>query len=449
LPITQTATTETHSIQNPNRQIWDIAGPAIIANSSAPLVGLVDTWAIGHLPQASHLAAVGLGATVFSYIFWAFGFLRMSTTGLVAQAKGRDDQNGLMLVVLRSLALGILLAVTLIALQRMIGVLSIQLLNPPEATKGLFAAYFDLRIWSAPAVLMTYAITGYLIGVARAKTALVLQLVLNFSNAALNMLFVLGFNMGVEGIALGSLIAEWTACLLGIAIVFHAFAAAHPLRILREKTFWHIASFVALAKTNGFIFVRTLLLLTALSMVARQAGQLGAAELAASHVLMIFLMLISLGLDGFAYAVEALAGAAYGKGVRHDFILWVRLTTLWSAGTALVYCLVFYLWGNDIIATLTDIEGVRSAASGAMPYVVILPIVAVWCYQFDGIFIGVTAAPAMMATMLVSFAGYILIVGPLTEAAGLNGLWFAVAIFMGLRGLTQLIVFPRIIKMLK
>lgn len=449
MPIVQSAATGDISTKSPNRQIWAIAGPAIIANSSAPLVGLVDTWAIGHLPQATHLAAVGLGATVFSYIFWAFGFLRMSTTGLVAQARGRNDQTELMLVVLRSLSLGVFLAMMLIALQSIIEALSIQLLAPPHATKTLFASYFNIRIWSAPAVLMTYAVTGYLIGVARAKMALVLQLVLNFVNAGLNMLFVLGFDMGVEGIALGSLIAEWTACLLGLAIVFHTFGPAHPLHIIANRTFWHITAFARLAKTNGFIFIRTLLLLTALSMVARQAGQLGTAELAASHVLMVFLMLISLGLDGFAYAVEALAGAAYGKGVRSDFMLWVRLTTQWSVGAALLYCLLFYLWGDAIVAALTNIDGVRHAASIAMPHVMVLPIIAVWSYQFDGIFIGATAARAMMATMLVSFIGYLLIVDPLTESAGLSGLWLAVTIFMGLRGLTQLIVFPRIIRPLK
>jgi MATE family multidrug resistance protein len=160
-----------------NRQIWAIAGPAIIANSSAPLVGLVDTWAIGHLPGAVYLAAVGVGATVFSYVFWAFGFMRMSTTGLVAQAHGRGDTDGLLKIVLRSLMLGGLIALSLIALQSLLFSASIAALAPPKEVAELYTDYFNIRIWSAPAVLFTYGISGYLIGVAKARAALVLQLV--------------------------------------------------------------------------------------------------------------------------------------------------------------------------------------------------------------------------------------------------------------------------------
>jgi len=431
-----------------NRRVWAIAGPAIIANSSAPLVGLVDTWAIGHLPGATYLAAVGVGATVFSYIFWAFGFMRMSTTGLVAQAFGRGDTDGMLLIVMRSLVLGGLIALSLILLQNFLFAASLAALAPPENVGPLYADYFDIRIWSAPAVLFTYGITGYLIGVAKARAALVLQLVLNITNGGLNLLFVIGFGMEVKGIALGSLIAEWTAALVGIGMLISHFGGANLRHVLVDRALWHIKGFAGLAQTNGYIFVRTLLLMTALTLVTREAGLISESALAASHIMTVFMLLISLGLDAFAYAVEALAGAAYGKKSRADFKRWVILTSKWALLVAAAYSAFFYLFGSNVIAGLTDVSTVQRVALGTLPIIVWLPLVSVACYQFDGIFIGATAAGAMMITMLISFLVFLAIVDPLTSAFGLKGLWLAVIIFSGCRGLTQWIYYPNIVKKL-
>jgi len=431
-----------------NRQIWAIAGPAIIANSSAPLVGLVDTWAIGHLPGAAYLAAVGVGATVFSYMFWAFGFMRMSTTGLVAQAHGRGDNTELLRIVMRSLILASLIAFGLIALQSLLFSASLAALVPPEAVAGFYADYFHIRIWSAPAVLFTYGVTGYLIGTARARAALVLQLVLNITNGGLNLLFVIGLKMGVPGIALGSLIAEWTAAIIGIVMLFSHFGAAQLRRTLLDATLWRIKSFAGLAQTNGFIFVRTLLLMTALTLVTRKAGMISETALAASHIMTVFMLLISLGLDAFAYSVEALAGAAYGKAARDDFRQWVALTSRWALLAAVFYSVAFYLFGDNVIAGLTNVASVRQAALEVLPVLVLLPIASVACYQFDGIFIGTTAASAMMITMALSFVVFIVVVEPLTDAMGLKGLWLAVIIFSGCRGLTQWVYYPFILKKL-
>ena len=420
----------------------------MIANSSAPLVGLVDTWAIGHMPQAAHLAAVGVGATVFSYLFWAFGFMRMSTTGLVAQANGRGDTSGMMRIVVQSLVFGGMIAICLIATQDWLFSASLAALAPPDSTAGLYGQYFDIRIWSAPAVLATYGITGFLIGVARARAALVLQLVLNISNGCLNLLFVIGFGMGVKGIALGSLIAEWSAAALGLVMLVMHFGAGPLRKTLFDRTLWHLRGFLRLAQTNGYIFVRTLLLMTALSLVTREAGMISESALAASHIMTVFMLLISLGLDAFAYAVEALAGAAYGKGVRRDFQRWVFVTTKWALAAAGLYTVAFFLFGGLIIDTLTSVVSVRNEALGALSVIIWLPIVSVWCYQFDGIFIGATAAGAMMVTMLASFVVFIASVGAFTEAYGLTGLWLAVLVFTAARGLTQAVYYPFIVRRL-
>lgn len=428
-----------------DRQVWAIAGPAIIANSSAPLVGLVDTWAIGHLPVATHLAAVGIGATVFSFVFWAFGFLRMSTTGLIAQANGREDWPMMRRTMLRSVVLGLVIALILIGLQQLLLSTSLMVLAPTDGVSTLFTGYFTIRIWSAPAVLLTYAVSGFLIGVARARSALVVQLVLNISNGALNLLFVLVFGMGAEGIALGSLIAEWLAAFTGIVMVAKYLGFRSLLETAREQTLWKLSGFARLAQTNGYIFVRTLLLLSVLTIVMRQASALGESQVAASHVANVFMLLISLGLDGFAYAVEALAGAAFGKGVRDDFRKWVWVTTKWAIYASLGYTALFYFFGTEIVNSLTDVAGVRTQAHLVLPIIIWLPIISVWCYQFDGIFIGATAAGAMMITMAVSFLVFVSLVSPMTETMGLLGIWLAFLVFQACRGLTQALYYPRIL----
>ena len=432
------------TLNHPHRKIWAIAGPAIVANSSAPLVGLVDTWVIGHLPEAVHLAAVSLGAMLFSYIFWAFGFLRMSTTGLIAQAHGRDDISAIRHIMVRSLCLGLMIALVLLLLQNLLFDAATLALSPPDSTISLFAAYFDIRIWSAPAALLVYSVIGYLIGTTRAKSVLVLQLVLNLTNGGLNLLFVLGFGLGVRGIAYGSLIAEWLTALVGLGMLAKSLDIRALVSAACDRATWASAKLLRLLSANGFIFIRTLMLMTALGLVTRKAGTMGEASLAASHVLSTFLLLISLGLDGFAYAAEALAGAAFGKGVRRDFRAWVKVSFYWVAGAAVFYSVAFALFGETLVLALTDIDAVRAAALDALPVLVFLPVIAFACYQFDGIYIGATAGAAMMGTMAVAFVFFIMVIGPLTENFGLFGLWLAVAAFMGARGLAQALYYPQL-----
>jgi MATE family multidrug resistance protein len=426
----------------PHRRIWAIAGPAILANSSAPLVGLVDTWAIGHLPGAVHLAAVGLGAVIFNYILWAFGFLRMGTTGLVAQAHGRDDVGDQVVTVLRSCVLGLGLGLLLLLLQAPILALSLRAMAPPDGVAAVTAEYFRIRIWSAPFALVGYAVTGVLFGLARVRTILGLQLLLNVSNAVLNVTFVIGLGLGVPGVAWGTLLSQILMTAVGVWLVVRIYGA-EPLRTgLRAGRTWLLRGFRRLLLVNGFIFVRTVFLMTALALIMRQAAGLGTVEMAASHVITQYMMLMALGLDGFAHAAEALAGAAWGRRDRPAFRRWVVLTGGWSLVAALIYGLVFWLWGGAITALLTDIEPVRVAAGALLPLVAALPIVAVWCYLFDGVYIGATAAAAMMVTMGLAFALYLALLQPMTAAWGLHGLWGAVLVFMAVRGVAQAAWYP-------
>jgi MATE family multidrug resistance protein len=425
-----------------HKQIWAIAGPAILANSSAPLVGLVDTWAIGHLPGPVHLAAVGLGSVIFNYLLWAFGFLRMGTTGIVAQARGRNDNDALMATVIRSCGLSLFFALGLVVFQEYLLLISVQVMAPPAEVAAITSEYFHIRIWAAPATLLGYAITGVLFGMARVKSILWLQLLLNITNGALNLVFVIGLDMGVAGVAWGTLIAQWVTAFASVWVLLRLLDRTSLVKHALSRATWQLKRFGQLIFVNGFIFIRTIFLMTALTLIMRVAGGMGEAEMAASHVATQFLFLVALGLDGFAHAAEALVGVAWGYGKRSVFRRWVFLTGAWAAVASLIYAALFWLGGQQITALLTNLEDVRLLMAGLMPLIIALPVVSVWCYQFDGVFIGATAAAAMMVTMGLSFAIYMMVLQPMTDAWGLTGLWGAVVIFMGVRGLTQAIWYP-------
>ncbi len=430
--------------RTPHLRVWAIAGPAILANSSAPLVGFVDTWAIGHLPGAVHLAAVGLGSVIFSYIMWAFGFLRMGTTGLVAQAKGRNDSTELVATVIRSSVLALFFGLTLLALQEPILVLSLKAMAPPDAVAEITAQYFRIRIWAAPFTLLVFALSGVLFGLGRTRAVLWIQLLLNVSNGVLNVVLVIGFDMGVPGVAWGTLIAQCLAAVGSIWTMISLFG----LKVLQDAVLdarsWVLERFRHLIFINGFIFIRTIFLMTVLAMVMRVSGSMGETEMAASHVISQFMMLMALGLDGFAHAAEALAGSAWGHGKREAFRRWVVISSAWALAASLVYTALFWLVGDGIIALLTDLEDVRTVSRELMPLLVIMPVISVWCYQLDGVFIGATAAVAMMVTMGIAFGIYLLILNPMTAAWGLRGLWGAILVFMAARGITQLMWYPQL-----
>ncbi|MGB7453743.1 MAG: MATE family efflux transporter, partial [Lysobacterales bacterium] len=394
--------------KHPNRTIIAIAFPAILANSSAPLVGLVDTWAIGHLADPAYLAAIGLGSVIFNFIFWAFGFLRMGTTGIIAQANGRSDTGMLIAGIWRSLTLALGLGIVLLLLQDLILFLSIKALAPPETVTQLTEEYFHIRIWAAPASLLVYAVSGVLFGLARTGLVLVQQLILNITNAVLNVIFVVLLGMGVAGVAWGTLIAQWLAALVGVLLLIQIIGWHDLWAGLKDTRTWLVSGFKKLIAINGYIFIRTILLMIALSVVMRIAGAMGEVEMAASHVVMQYMLLMSLGLDGFAHATEALAGAAWGGGSARVFHRWVKLTGIWALAASVAYALGFWLAGNQLTALLTDLSTVRVAVSTLMPIVIALPVVAVACYQFDGVYIAATAGAAMMVTMAIAFTIYVL-----------------------------------------
>jgi MATE family multidrug resistance protein len=438
------ATAPSRQLEQPHKTIVAIALPAILANSSAPLVGLVDTWAIGHLPDPAFLAAIGLGSVIFNFIFWAFGFLRMGTTGIIAQAHGKNDTHLLITGIWRSIALALGLGVVLVLAQEIILLLAIKALAPPESVARLTTEYFHIRIWAAPATLVVYATSGVLFGLAKTGAVLVQQLVLNTTNAILNVIFVVVLGMGVAGVAWGTLVAQWLAVAVGLWILVQILSFQALLAGLRNTRAWLWSGFSKLIAVNGYIFIRTIFLMTALSLIMRVAGELGEVEMAASHVIMQYMLLIALGLDGFAHATEALAGSAWGEGKASVFRRWVILTGIWAFAASAVYALLFWLAGNAITAMLTDLSSVRLNVAELMPMIIALPVIAVACYQYDGVYIAATAGAAMMVTMAIAFAVYILVLNPMSARWGLQGLWGAVLVFMAARGIAQAVWYPKL-----
>jgi MATE family multidrug resistance protein len=342
------------------------------------------------------------------------------------------------------MSLALMLGMVLLIAQNFILLTAIKALAPPDTVTQLTEEYFHIRIWAAPATLLVYAISGVFFGLAKTRAVLVQQLVLNITNAVLNVVFVVALGLGVAGVAWGTLIAQWLAAFVGIWLLIRILEPGSLMTGLKSTHTWMLSGFRKLIVVNGFIFIRTIFLMTALSLVMRVAGSLGEVEMAASHVAMQFMLLISLGLDGFAHSTEALAGAAWGKGNAQVFRRWVILTSIWALAASVVYSLLFLVAGNTITALLTDITAIRLSVAELMPLVVALPLVSVACYQFDGVYIAATAGAAMMVTMAIAFVVYLLSLNFLVDNYGLYGLWAAMLVFMAARGIAQAVWYPRL-----
>ncbi len=419
-----------------HRKVWMLAGPIILSNISVPLVGAVDTAVVGHLPGPESIGAVALGALIFSFLYWGFGFLRMGTTGFIAQAFGAGDHDGLADTLLRVLLLAVILGAVIILVAAPIIDFAFYLIDTSEQVEGLARDYAVIRIWSAPAVLCIYAFTGIFIGMHNTRAAFILQLVLNISNVLLDLLFVLVFEWGVEGVALASIIAEYLAMLVGIYLLRRSIRNAFE-RYNRARLFAR-AALLSLFSANGNIFVRTLCMLFAFSyFTAKSAGQ-GEVILAANAILMHLQSFMAHGLDGFAHAVEALAGSAYGAKKVSAFRRAVFLTSLWAAVVAVLAAAVFWIWGGAIINLFTNIDTVITSALQYLPWMILAPLISVWSFQLDGIFIGTGHTREMRNAMIFSLLTYLLVLQLTIPWLGNHGLFLGLAFFMLIRAASLL-----------
>ena len=415
----------------------------MLSNVSTPLIGIVDTGVVGQLPNPAYIGAVALGALVFTFLFWAFGFLRMGTTGLTAQALGAGDTGEVVACLGRALMIAVAAGAGLILLQWPLGRVSFFLLDASPQVEQLARDYFDIRIWAAPATLVNFALLGWFIGLGRTDIGLILQLVLNLTNIALDALFVLGFGWDVTGVALGTLLAEVVAAAFGLAI-----ARRHLQRLGGTWSLDRLLIRARLRRTiavNGDIMVRSLALVFVFAWFMAEGARAGDVILAANAVLMHFISVGAYFLDGLAFAAEALVGRAIGASQRAGLEAAARMTTLWAAVFAGAISLVLMLSGTLLIDTLTVDAAVRAAARTYLPWAAAAPLLGVWAFQLDGIFIGATRSVDMRNAMLTSLAIFLAAWWLLTPYDN-HGLWAALYVHYLARIATLSYYYPRLVR---
>ena len=419
----------------------------IISNISVPLVGAVDTAVVGHLPQPHHIGAVALGALIFTFLYWGFGFLRMGTTGFIARAVGTGDAGMLSRTLLRVLLLALLFGLVIIALGKPLIAMALYFLQSSPRVEQLAADYSLIRVWSAPATLCVYVFTGLFIGMHNTRRALYLVLTLNLTNVALDLLFVAVLKLGVVGVAWATLIAEYVSATIGFFMLRVEIRRA--LTSIRWNEVLATDAMIELMRTNGNIFVRTMCLMFAFAWFTAQSARLGEVVLAANTILLHLQSIMAYALDGFAHAAEALAGSAYGARNPRTFRRAVRVSTAWAAAGALLASIAYLLFGGQIIGLFTNIDAVLDVSKQYMGWMVALPLLSVWSFQLDGIFIGTGHAREMRNAMLVSTAVYLALVALLIPLLGNHGLFLALSCFMLIRAATLWRYYPRIVVSMK
>lgn len=426
-----------------HRAILTIALPVMLSNVSTPLIGVVDTGVVGRIPDPAYIGAVAIGSLMFTFVFWAFGFLRMGTTGLTAQAAGAGDTNELVASLTRALMIALAVGAGLILLQWPIEQIAFSLLDGTDQVEELAREYFNIRIWAAPATLANYALLGWFIGLGRTDIGLVLQLVLNLANMALDAMFVIGLGWDVSGVALGTVIAEVLAAGVGL------FVAARYVEGLGGQ--WQLDRVFLpqqLRRTivvNADIMIRSVALVFAFGWFTAQGARQGDVILAANAVLMHFVSVSAFFLDGLAFAAEVLVGRAVGAAHRKGLEAAARMTTFWSVGVALMISVVLALAGTLFIDVLTVDSASRLAARKYLPWAAAAPLLGVWAFQLDGIFIGATRTRDMRSAMLASLVVYLLAWWILTPFEN-HGLWAALYVHYVARVGTLAYFYPGLVR---
>ncbi|KGO98088.1 multidrug transporter [Lysobacter defluvii IMMIB APB-9 = DSM 18482] len=418
------------------RQAW----PIIVANAAVPMLGLVDTAVIGHYGTAVDLGALALGALLFNFIYWSFGFLRMATTGFTAQADGAGDEPEVRATLARSAGLGLLLGVGLLLLQWPLVTAYFAVMDASAAVEATGEGYFRARIWGAPAALALYAFSGTLIGLGHSRTLLLVQLLLNGVNAVLDVYLAGTLGLGAFGIGLGTAIAEWATCLVAALVLWRTLRARHrdreafvPWARVRDG-----ARLRRMMSANGDIMVRTLCLLLGFGWFANQGARFGDVTLAANHILLQLVSFSAFFLDGYAFVAEALVGRAVGARDRAWFRRVVRLSSELALGTAAALAAGVWLLGPVVVGLLTSLEAVRAAAVAYLPWTAVYVLLSVAAFQLDGIFIGATRTRAMRNAGLVSLGAFLLAAWPAAAWWGNHGLWAAFVVFVVARALALL-----------
>ena len=422
-----------------NRKILDLAIPNIISNITIPLLGMVDLALMGHLEDKVYIGAVAVGGMIFNFIYWSFSFLRMGTSGFTAQAYGRRDLTEIAMILSRALILAGSVAALLILLQHPIATLSFKITGGSQQVEYLAREYFHIRILAAPATIGLYALTGWFLGMQNARIPMLITLLVNLINIGFSFMLIRVFNMGADGVALGTVIAQYSGLIFAIWFLFKfyrkIFRHWQPDALLDKK------ALIRFFTVNRDIFIRTMCLIFTISFFTTQSARANDTILAVNTLLMQFFMLFSFLVDGYAHAAEALTGRYIGAKNSLNLRTGIRLLFFWAGGIALGFTLAYLAAGKYLLLILTSNREIITAAAEYFPWVLLIPIVTFPAFIWDGIYIGATASIVMRNTMLIST---LLVFLPayfiLEPVFGNHGLWLAFMAFMASRGITLTIM---------
>lgn len=416
----------------PHAHAWALAWPMVISNISVPLMGLADTAMLGHLESPLFLAAVAIGSNIIALLYWMFAFLRMGTTSVTAQAQGANKPNLVVQHLSQNIGLALGLGAILIIIQSIALPFALWLIAPDPELLQTALAYCQIRIYSAPAVLINYVAMGWLIGLKKPKIPLLVTVFANVLNIVLDYIFIVHWDLQAKGAAYATLIAEYCACLASGLYIFYFLRG----RNWRPERWFSLTYLKQNVQLTIDLFIRTSALLFVINFFNAQSALLGTHVLAANAVLFQFTLFVSFFLDGYALAGEAMTAQAIGARHLDNFHRASAVTTISACALAIVISAFFFLFGDVIISLLSNIDVVVNIAKAHLFWVVLIPLVSIWCYAFDGIFVGAGKAQAMRNTMLISVVCCFLPLWWLTRSWGNHGLWIAFIVFNGCRGIT-------------
>ena len=425
------------------KYILKLSIPIFFANFAIPLVGIIDTGLMGNLGNLSYLSATSVAANLFSMIFWSFGFLRMGTVGLVSQAYGKEDYSEIFNIILRNLVFVLVISLIIISLQSYIYRLSLNIFELSEATEKFYQDYFQIRIWSAPAELTLYIITGLFIGLQKTKISSLAIGLFSILNIILSIIFVSKFGLNIKGVAYGTL---FSALFVSISFLIYTFLYLSRMSKLKIKfdELIDLKKIKNIFNININIFIRTILLTFSFLWFTYLGSQIGEDYIAANAILINLVFLSAFILDAYAFSTEGMVGYSLGKKDITLFKKIVQNSFILSSITGLIISIIYFLINNFVINLMSNIEEIRNLSSSYAVWLIIMPLISSFCFQFDGIFIGVSQTKELRNAMIFSVFGYLAISIFLTSLMGNTGVWISLCIFMILRALSLYYYMDRI-----
>lgn len=418
-----------------NKRILQIAVPSIISNITVPLLGLIDVTIVGHLGAAAYIGAIAVGGMLFNIIYWIFGFLRMGTSGMTSQAYGKHDLDEVARLLLRSVGVGLLIAIILVTLQYPIRKLAFTFIQTTEEVERLATLYFRICIWGAPAMLGLYGFAGWFIGMQNSRFPMYIAITQNIVNIAASLCFVYLFHMKVAGVAWGTLTAQYAGFLMALLLWRRYYGG------LKKHVAWHEVlkkeAMLRFFQVNRDIFLRTLCLVIVTLFFTSAGAAQGEIVLAVNTLLMQLFTLFSYIMDGFAYSGEALVGKYVGANNQPALYRTVRQLFIWGVGLSTGFTLLYFFGGKSFLGLLTNEISVIREAENYFYWVLAIPLIGFAAFLWDGIFIGATATRQMFYSMLVASGSFFLVYYSLHEWMGNHALWLAFIVYLSLRGIMQ------------